>query len=138
MLALLSVALVRTAAGEPSYFVCQLQDLSEQREVERVKGEFISSVSHELRTPLTSIRGSLGLILGALSSSVPPQVISLLEIANSNCERLLRLINDILDIDKIASGSAQQHGTQVRLCITDPLDCRWYCIWRTTRTLPKS
>jgi CheY-like chemotaxis protein/two-component sensor histidine kinase len=61
-------------------------------------------VSHELRTPLTSIRGSLGLLLGVFTEQLPQKVKSLIEIAYNNCERLIPLINDILDIDKIASG----------------------------------
>ncbi|HEY6923292.1 MAG TPA: ATP-binding protein [Steroidobacteraceae bacterium] len=101
---LLSVTLVRDRAGAPSYFVAQIQDISEQREIERVKNEFVSVVSHELRTPLTSIRGSLGLMLGTMSSEMPRNAGRLLEIAHVNCERLIVLINDILDIDKIASG----------------------------------
>lgn len=103
--ALLSVALVRDSNGQPSYFVAQIQDTTEQREIERVKNEFISVVSHELRTPLTSIRGAVGLVLGAHAAVLPDSAKRFLEIANSNCERLVRLINDILDIEKIASGS---------------------------------
>jgi len=103
--ALLSVALVRHSNGQPNHFVAQIQDTTEQREIERVKNEFISVVSHELRTPLTSIRGSVGLVLGAHAAVLPESAKRFLEIANSNCERLVRLINDILDIEKIASGN---------------------------------
>jgi PAS domain S-box-containing protein len=103
--ALVSVSLVRDRTGRPNYFVSQIQDISEQREVERVKNEFISVVSHELRTPLTSIRGSLGLVLGAFADALPAKAKGLLDIANNNCERLMQLIDDILDIDKIASGN---------------------------------
>jgi PAS domain S-box-containing protein len=102
---LLSASLVRDGEGQPAYFIAQIQDISEQKEAERIKSEFISVVSHELRTPLTSIRGSLGLILGALSRGLPERVTQLLQIAHTNCERLVLLINDILDIDKIASGA---------------------------------
>jgi signal transduction histidine kinase len=102
--AVVSAALVRDAAGRPSYFVDHIQDVTEQREMERMKDEFISMVSHELRTPLTSIRGSLGLIVGANAQDLPQKVRTLLDIANNNAERLILLINDILDIDKIASG----------------------------------
>lgn len=100
----LSVALVRDGAGKPRYFVGHTQDLSQQREMDRLKNEFISMVSHELRTPLTSIRGSLGLVVGAMAANLPEKTRTLLEIAHNNSERLIRLINDILDIDKIASG----------------------------------
>ena len=102
--ALLSVSLVRDVNGDPDYFVAQIQDITDQREAERIKSEFISVVSHELRTPLTSIRGSLGLILGAFATSIPEKAARLVHIAHQNCERLIPLINDILDIDKIASG----------------------------------
>lgn len=100
----LSVSLVRNADGAPHYFIAQIQDITEQKEMDRIKSEFISIVSHELRTPLTSIRGSLGLVLGALSKDLPEKVKGLINIAHNNCERLILLINDILDIDKIASG----------------------------------
>lgn len=102
--ALLSVSMVYDSEGKPDYFVSQIQDITERKEVDRIKGEFISMVSHELRTPLTSIRGSLGLILGALSTDLPEKVKGLLNIANNNSERLILLINDILDMDKIAAG----------------------------------
>ena len=101
---LLSVSLMRRADGEPDFLIAQIQDISERKEMERMKSEFISVVSHELRTPLTSIRGSLGLVLGALSRDLPAKVKELIGIAHNNCERLILLINDILDIDKIASG----------------------------------
>ena len=101
---LLSVSLVRDVNGDPDYFVSQIQDITDQREAERIKSEFISVVSHELRTPLTSIRGSLGLILGAFATAIPEKAARLVHIAHQNCERLIPLINDILDIDKIASG----------------------------------
>ena len=101
---LLSTALVRNAVGEPQYFVSQISDISEQKEIDRIKSEFISTVSHELRTPLTSIRGALGLVVGTMKASIPEAGIRLLTIAQQNSERLIILINDILDIDKIASG----------------------------------
>lgn len=101
---LLSVSLMRRADGEPDFLIAQIQDISERKEMERMKNEFISVVSHELRTPLTSIRGSLGLVLGALSRELSAKVKELIGIAHNNCERLILLINDILDIDKIASG----------------------------------
>ncbi|MFZ6647038.1 sensor histidine kinase [Undibacterium sp. TJN25] len=82
-----------------------LRDISERRKVDALKDEFISTVSHELRTPLTSIHGSLGLILGGVAGQVPVQAGQLLAVAHRNSERLIRLINDILDIEKIESGN---------------------------------
>jgi signal transduction histidine kinase len=69
-----------------------------------MKNDFISTVSHELRTPLTSISGSLGLISAGMAGTIPDEATNLVKIANSNSDRLVRLINDILDIEKIESG----------------------------------
>jgi PAS domain S-box-containing protein len=80
-------------------------DISERMQMERLKDEFVSTVSHELRTPLTSIAASLGLLSGAAQFDLPPTAKRLIAIAHSNSERLVRLINDILDIEKIESGN---------------------------------
>jgi PAS domain S-box-containing protein len=79
-------------------------DITERKRVERLKDEFVSMVSHELRTPLTSISGSLGLLLGAGTEQSHEPMHRLLTIAQRNCERLIRLLNDILDIEKMESG----------------------------------
>ena len=73
-------------------------------EQERLKNEFISTVSHELRTPLTSIRGSLGLLEGGVAGPLPAPVVEMIGIARRNSERLIRLINDILDLEKMEAG----------------------------------
>ncbi|MBO0662144.1 CHASE domain-containing protein [Jiella sp. MQZ9-1] len=86
-----------------NYIILQFQDITHRKEVERLKTEFVSMVSHELRTPLTSIRGSLGLVVGTQANKLPETVVNLLRIAHNNCERLISLINDILDMEKIAS-----------------------------------
>ncbi|HYD79957.1 MAG TPA: response regulator [Paucimonas sp.] len=88
-------------------WVGTLEDISERKQVERMKSEFVSTVSHELRTPLTSIMGSLGLLTGGVSGELSAQAKMLIEIAHKNSERLVRLINDILDIEKISSGRMQ-------------------------------
>lgn len=74
------------------------------KRIDAMKTEFISIVSHELRTPLTSIRGSLGLIAGGVAGSLPERALQLVGIAKNNCDRLVRLINDLLDVEKIESG----------------------------------
>jgi len=102
--AVLSMSLIHYPDGAPKYYVAQVLDVTERMEMDRIKSEFISIVSHELRTPLTSIRGSLGLLSGNVIKDVPPTAQRLIDIAYKNCERLILLINDILDIDKIASG----------------------------------
>jgi PAS domain S-box-containing protein len=85
--------------------LCVVVDISERMQMERLKDEFVSTVSHELRTPLTSIAASLGLLSGAAHIELPATAKRLITIAHSNSERLVRLINDILDIEKIESGN---------------------------------
>src|SRR5205085_707683 len=81
-----------------------------------MKDEFISVVSHELRTPLTSIRGSLGLLAGGLLGPISSRATRMVDLAVSNTDRLIRLISDILDIERIESGRApmDRHWTDVR------------------------
>ena len=81
-----------------------VRDITERKQMEKMKNEFISTVSHELRTPLTSIRGSLGLVMAETVGTLPEPVKEMLTITSNNTERLLLLINDILDIQKIESG----------------------------------
>lgn len=103
----LTVTALHDGAGAVTGFMGMAQDISEKRKIERMKNEFISTVSHELRTPLTSIRGSLGLIAGGVTGELPPQVKVMVDIAHKNSERLVTLVNDILDIEKIESGNMQ-------------------------------
>lgn len=72
--------------------------------MERMKSEFVSTVSHELRTPLTSIRGSLGLIAGGIVGEIPDEARELIEISLANCQRLGRLVDDILDFSRMEHG----------------------------------
>ena len=92
--------------GSAGLFVAIARDLTERRRVDLMKSEFVSIVSHELRTPLTSIRGALGLLAGGAAGEVPQKMRRMVEIALQNSERLVRLINDILDIEKIESGKS--------------------------------
>lgn len=91
------------------------QDITRRKEVDRLKNEFISTVSHELRTPLTSIRGSLGLIAGGVAGPIPDRAKNMIDIAYKNSERLVRLINDILDIEKIESGKMELRFKPIEL-----------------------
>ncbi|WP_162245660.1 response regulator [Brevundimonas sp. Root1279] len=93
-----------------------VRDVSERRRVEEMKTQFVSTVSHELRTPLTSIAGSLGLLAGGAAGVLPEKAARLIGIAQANSQRLVRLINDILDIEKIESGQI--------LLEMEPLDLR--------------
>ena len=85
-------------------FTGVVRDITERRRADIAKREFVSTVSHELRTPLTSIKGSLGLIQSGAIGSLPPRLKHMLDIAYSNSDRLVRLINDLLDIEKIEAG----------------------------------
>ena len=89
--------------GESSY-LASLHDVTERREIDRMKDEFVSIVSHELRTPLTAIRGSLGLIQNGATGTLPGKTQRWVEIAVTNTDRLSRLINDFLDIERMESG----------------------------------
>jgi PAS domain S-box-containing protein len=89
--------------------VVAFRDVTQRREVDRMKSEFLSVVSHELRTPLTSIRGSLGLLAGGKLGELPPRAGALVDTALQSSERLTRLINDLLDIERIASDARPLH-----------------------------
>lgn len=89
---------------------------AERKRLERLKDEFVATVSHELRTPLTSIAGSLGLLIGDAAGVLPRPAASLLRIAHANCQRLVRLVNDILDIEKLESGQVAFNLRRVEVC----------------------
>ena len=97
--------------------VVVFRDVTQRREVDRMKNEFLSIVSHELRTPLTSIRGSLGLLAGGTLGDLTPRAQSMASIALESTERLTRLINDILDLERIESGTRP-----MELAATDAAD----------------
>ncbi|WP_319782779.1 PAS domain-containing protein [Oceanisphaera sp. IT1-181] len=81
-----------------------VEDISELKKVEQLQKEFVATISHELRTPLTSITGSLGLLVQGVLGDLPPKVDKLLRVAYHNSQRLNLLINDLLDIEKLAAG----------------------------------
>ena len=89
--------------------VLSFRDVSQRHALERMKDEFISTVSHELRTPLTSIRGALGLLNAGVMGELSDKAKNLLRIAMTNTDRLVRLINDILDLERMESGRAPLH-----------------------------
>ncbi|MCX7171707.1 MAG: PAS domain-containing protein [Proteobacteria bacterium] len=94
----------RDADGRAVRMLGTNADITERRLMEQMKAEFVSTVSHELRTPLTSISGSLGLVCGGVLGPVTDQIKALLDIAYKNCQRLTHLINDLLDMEKLAAG----------------------------------
>jgi len=103
---LVSAAPLRNDTGEIVGAVSAFQDITNLYEVDRLKSEFVSIVSHELRTPLTSIKGSLQLLLEDLPLADPDHKV-LMDVALANVDRLVRIINDILDISKIEAGKLE-------------------------------
>lgn len=96
-------------------FVGIVRDISERLEIDRMKSGFVSTVSHELRTPLTSIGGSLGLLAGGAAGQLSSKAARLIDIAKQNSDRLVRLINDILDLEKVESGKLELRLERQRL-----------------------
>lgn len=101
---MVEIGLNPISIGERLLVLGSVVDISERARGEHIKDAFVSTVSHELRTPLTSIAGSLSLLAGGAAGALPAPALRLLTIAHNNSERLIRLINDILDIEKIESG----------------------------------
>ncbi len=91
------------------HYTVVLRDLTERRQIERMKDEFLATVSHELRTPLTSVMGALGLMAGGAAGALPTAALPLAEVARRNGERLGRLIDDILDLTKLEGDRMALH-----------------------------
>ncbi|WP_108482033.1 PAS domain-containing sensor histidine kinase [Oceaniglobus ichthyenteri] len=115
MWGLLSVGIVRDAAGNPDHFISQIVDITEQRRLNEMKSEFVATVSHELRTPLTSILGSLDLMSSMDEETFSDDVQRLLYIAQENGKRLHALINDILDFEKFSARQMRFSLSQHRI-----------------------
>jgi len=110
---LLAVTALRGGDNDLAGYLMIAADLSERHAIRRMKDEFVSIVSHELRTPLTSIKGALGLLAGGVTGVLPPKAGEMAKIAHSNAERLSRLVEDILDLQRIESGRITMNK---RLC----------------------
>lgn len=104
---LLNTAPIRDQDGHLLYFVGHVQDIRDRLRVAQMKDEFISVVSHELRTPLTSIRGALGILGTGVFDDRPEKAQQMLQIAINNSDRLVRLVNDILSLERLESGKVQ-------------------------------
>ena len=102
-----------------------VNDISDRKHNEELKDEFVAMVSHELRTPLTSIAASLGLLVADPAGNHSDVAMRLLRIAHCNSQRLVRLINDILDIEKIESGNVEFHleSLAVRPLVEQAIEC---------------
>ena len=115
---------MQTTHGALIGYVGTMEDITQRRSVERMKAEFVSVVSHELRTPLTSIRGALGLVASKLLGELSEKGQRMLEIAISNTDRLVRLINDTLDIERLESGKVtiQKQACDTTTVLTQAVD----------------
>jgi signal transduction histidine kinase len=115
----------RPEGGVPGYLFL-ITDATREGQVDEMKNEFVSMASHEIRTPMTSIKGSLELLLGGYAGELPAEAAELLGIALTAVDRLVRLINDLLDISKIESGKMEFHLD--RLDVND-------CVRKSMRSL---
>lgn len=107
---------VSKLADSENEWVGFVLDLREQKRIDHLKSEFISIVSHELRTPLTSIRGSMGLLESGVVGELPAKALQLVQIAHKNSQRLTALVNDILDMEKLATGQMVLNMRELDLC----------------------
>lgn len=104
--------------------VIVFEDVTAQRELEKLKEEFVSVVSHELRTPLTSLRGSLGLLASGVAGQLPDEAAQLVDIAVTSTDRLVRLVGELLDLERLSAGELHldrsEHGIEdvVRQAVT--------------------
>lgn len=112
-----ALTVVRDRDGPPRHFVYHFEDVGERRRVELLKDEFITTVSHELRSPLASLGHSLGLIASGGAGKISPETLKILNIAQDSTERLIRLVNDTLDVQKMGAGQLE-----LRLEAFDPRD----------------
>lgn len=101
---LLSVSVLRDYRGEIFGYLGIARDISELKRIDKMKAEFISTVSHELRTPLTAISGALGILTSGAITSLPDTAVRMLQIAHNNAQRLIHLVNDLLDMEKLVAG----------------------------------
>ena len=99
--------------GKPVGVVVVFRDVTERRALDRMKDEFISTVSHELRTPLTALRAALGLMTSGTLNEKPEKAKQMLEIALGNTDRLVALVNDVLDLERIGSGKLELHPAEL-------------------------
>lgn len=130
----ISAAPIRSEEGGAMGIVIAFRDVSDRRRIERLKEEFISTVSHELRTPLTAIRGALGMMASGALGTLPPELSSLLNMALHNSDRLGKLIEDLLDFERITGNyihfDMQEHALMplieqaIESCLEHGVDIR--------------
>ncbi|MEO7208292.1 MAG: ATP-binding protein [Steroidobacteraceae bacterium] len=113
----IEIGLNPLVTSEGEFVLSSIVDVSHRLEMDRIRNEFVSTVSHELRTPLTSIRGSLGLLQSGAMGALPENAAEMVAIAYKNSGRLVRIINDILDIGTIDAGKLTLQMSSVPLAV---------------------
>jgi PAS domain S-box-containing protein len=109
----LNLSVVPDDDGRPSYAIGVFEDVTQRREAERLKDDLVSVASHELRTPLTSIRGLLGLLSGGVLGPLSEEAERMIGLSLDHTDRLVRLVNDILDIERLDAGRMALQRTPV-------------------------
>jgi PAS domain S-box-containing protein/diguanylate cyclase (GGDEF)-like protein len=117
---------IRSDKGEILGTVMVSRDISREKEVDRMKSEFISTVGHELRTPLTSIKNAVDIVLKETAGGINENQGRFLSMANRNIDRLTGIINELLDVSKIESGTLKIDLKPLDLSI--PLDMAIACL----------
>ncbi len=117
----MEISLSKVDAGGQIMFIGIVRDITERKQMETLKNEFVSTVNHELRTPLTSIQASLGILQKMLGGKVGSKEARLLDISLLSTQRLGRLVNDILDVEKIAAGKMEFYpeSCDMKALVTD-------------------
>lgn len=100
----LTMSVLRDAQGDVNGYLAIARDISEIKRIDTLKTEFISTVSHELRTPLTAISASLGLLANSMAGDLPDKANHMIKVAHNNARRLIILVNDLLDMEKLVAG----------------------------------
>lgn len=113
----IEVSVSQFESQDGMHYLAHILDVSDKYEIERMKRDFVATVTHELRTPLTSIRGSLSLLKAEAFGQLPAQMKNVVAIAERNTIRLIGLINDILDIEKLSAGKLEMHFSYVPLSV---------------------
>ncbi|MDA0798504.1 MAG: HAMP domain-containing sensor histidine kinase [Chloroflexi bacterium] len=109
----MSTAAVRDGEGAYRYSVRAIRDLTAEREVERGKDEFIAMTSHELRTPVTAMHAAVTLVASGVFGTMPERAQSMLDIAASNSDRLVALVNDLIDLERMNLGKVEISPQQI-------------------------
>ncbi len=104
-----------TSVTQKKLHLVAMLDVSERHEIERLKREFVAMVSHDLKTPLSSVRGMLVLLSAGAAGELPPKAGPMVRSAEGQLERLIKLINDLLDVQKMESGKFQIHMQDVSI-----------------------